>query len=140
MHESRCPPSKPPARSHTVTAPGPGPNPPGPAPQEAALSALHACVAGMPAELLQPHALRLLQLWTDLLEAPATPPALLGVLLACLRAVLPAVPLQQLGALFGDLVDILLGWYLEPRLTQRDRWALCVLGGDSGCGSDPGQL
>ncbi|KXZ49312.1 hypothetical protein GPECTOR_22g906 [Gonium pectorale] len=101
--------------------------------KEAALAALAACVACLPPAVLQPFAQPLLRLTSSLLESTSTPPRLLGPLLRLLLGVLPAMPLAALGQGFGDLVDLLCGWALEPLVAPEDRQAGCL-------GWGPGQL
>jgi hypothetical protein len=55
-----------------------------------------------------------------LLESEATPPALLAPLLRLLAAAARAAPAALL-PLWEDLLDILLGWALEPSLADEDR-------------------
>lgn len=93
-------------------------------PQEAALAALHGCASRLPSAALQPHAQSLHRLTVELLEQPATPPALLGPLLRLLLAALPAVPLSVVGQGFGDVADLLCGWALEQRVEPADRWGV----------------
>lgn len=89
--------------------------------QEAALTALYVCVAAMPPSDVAPFAQPLLHLTMGLLEATTTPPRLLGPLLRLLLAAMPAIPLAALGQSFGDLVDLLCGWALEPLVAHNDR-------------------
>lgn len=56
----------------------------------------------------------------ELLESEATPPALLAPLLRLLVRCSRCVPTALL-PLWEDLVDILLGWSLEPSLSDADR-------------------
>jgi hypothetical protein len=56
-----------------------------------------------------------------LLESDATPPPLLAPLLRLLACCARCAP-GALGPLWEDLLDLLLGWSLEPRLGDDDRW------------------
>ncbi|KAG2500586.1 hypothetical protein HYH03_001354 [Edaphochlamys debaryana] len=89
--------------------------------REAALCALHACASALPSPRLEPYAQSLLRLVCGLLEAPATPPRLLGPLMRTLMAALPAAPLAALGQAFGDLADLLCGWALGGGVAEQDR-------------------
>jgi hypothetical protein len=55
-----------------------------------------------------------------LLESEATPPGLLGPLLRLLLCCARCAP-GAVGGLWEDLVDLLLGWSLEPTLSDADR-------------------
>ncbi|GIL75399.1 hypothetical protein Vretifemale_5200, partial [Volvox reticuliferus] len=95
--------------------------------KESALATLHLCVAAMSPPEVGPFAQPLLRLTMALLEATTTPPCLLGPLLRLLLAVLPAVPLAALGQGFGDLVDLLCGWALEPLVATEDRQLITLI-------------
>ncbi|GLI61976.1 hypothetical protein VaNZ11_004542, partial [Volvox africanus] len=95
--------------------------------KESALAALHLCAAAMSPPEVAPFAQPLLRLTMALLEATTTPPRLLGPLLRLLLTVLPAVPLAALGQGFGDLVDLLCGWALEPLVATEDRQLITLI-------------
>ena len=110
-----------------VLAGGPGPGPDGAPASEDERARVHTVLTGLVSEgvgaarpALAGHVLRSVQ---RLLEASATTAAQLPAYLEVLLAAVQAAPPVDTGRLLPDLVDVFLGWALDPACSQPARCA-----------------
>ena len=87
----------------------------------ACLAALRDCLAGVDAVTLARYATTTLEACQAVLEDEATTPEALLPLLQALAAA--ARHQHSMRARFQDIVDLMLGWAMDPGLTAAARWA-----------------